>query len=108
MGRTDYLWFQASGPCRDRWIVEAPGPAVRLAHVDAAHEDSGEAASSGPFSDLGAVSRAAVFTNVASDMSGRFTVLVAGPCNPGPCPPAATVSVTVRSTGARPDSAATK
>lgn len=98
MARQDYRWLQASGPCRDQLIVEAPGPVVGVAYVDAAHQADGAAAKRAPFDQAGSVSVATIFTNTTTDSTGQFTVRLTGPCDPGPCPPAATVQVTADGT----------
>lgn len=94
MSGQDYRWLQASGPCQDRLIIEAPGPVVGVAYVDAAHQADGTAAKKAPFYRSGSVSVATIFTNTTTAASGQFTVQLTGTCNPGPCPPAATVQVT--------------
>lgn len=99
MGRQDYRWLQASGPCQDRLIIEAPGPVVGVAYVDAAHQADGAAAKKAPFDRAGSVSVATIFTNTTTDATGQFTVRLTGTCDPGPCPPAATVQVTAKGSG---------
>lgn len=103
MARQDYRWLEASGPCRDRLILDGPGPVVHSGYVDDAHlATDGKASPSGPFRNEGVVSTAMVFTDVTADGSGKFTIRLDAACASEPCPvPLATVHV--HATGTIPD-----
>jgi hypothetical protein len=97
MGRQDYRWLEASGPCRDRLILEGPGPVVHGGGGDV--DADGKSSPSGPFRNEGNVSSAIVFTNEATDGAGKFPIRLDAACASAPCPPPlATVHVFARGT----------
>ena len=101
MGRQDYLWLEASGPCHDRLILDGPGP---VAHNGAGDVDAeGRKLPSGPFLDEGDRSTAGVFSYEVADGEGVFTIRLDAACTSKPCtPPLASVHVAVRGTATSP------
>ena len=84
MPRIGYLWLEAPGPCLDRLLLDAPGPVVR-----------GDGDNLNPFVVNGSVSQAVIFTNESTDGVGEFSIRLNASCAGRPCPPLATVRVTV-------------
>jgi hypothetical protein len=96
MGRQDYLWLHATGPCHHKVSVHTSGL------VAANGSGSGEPE---PFTTVDDYSQGYLYTNSSIDGTGSFTVGLDEPCDLDACTPLATVQVTVSGDVPRPSGA---
>lgn len=95
MARTDYLWFQASGPCRNKIVLVPQGPVLQglAAGAGAAVPFSPTGEASNP--SLGEVSISTVHADTTHAATEDLSLLLLRECDLSTCEPIATLRVDI-------------